>query len=147
MCVCCRIQNKKVKYLNSGEYKRLSIAEEVVHGPKLLLMDEPTTGVSLYESSVLFQTFREMVNADRTVVTTLHNPTAEVFELFDSLLLLSKGRVIYSGRITGATEFFVTSPYQYFSEAYKNPAEFLLDISAGHIADCRVRLFALKLLL
>ena len=57
-----RVADKKVKYLNRGEYKRLSIAEEMVHGPKLLLMDEPTTGVSLYEASILLLTFREMVS-------------------------------------------------------------------------------------
>ena len=130
--------NKKVKYLNKGEYKRLSIAEEMVHGPKLLLMDEPTTGVSLYETSVLLTTFREMVNADRTVVATMYQPSAEAFNLFDSLLLMSKGRVIYSGRITGATEFFTTSPYRYSMESHGNPADFLADISAGQIADYKV---------
>ena len=132
------VKNKKVKYLNKGEYKRLSIAEEMVHGPKLLLMDEPTTGVSLYETSVLMLTFRELVNADRTVVATMYQPSAEAFRLFDSLLLLSKGRVIYSGRISNATDFFVTSPYQYFFGNYNNPADFLTDICGGQISDCKV---------
>ena len=132
------VANKKVKFLNKGEYKRLSIAEEMVHGPKLLLMDEPTTGVSLYETSILMMTFREMVNADRTVVATMYQPTQEAFNLFDSLMLLSKGRVIYSGRVSGATEFFATSPYQYSLEGFSNPADFLADISAGELPDCRV---------
>jgi ABC-type multidrug transport system ATPase subunit len=129
---------KKVKYLNRGEYKRLSIAEEMVHGPKLLLMDEPTTGVSLYETSILMATFREMVNADRTVVATMYQPTTEAFNLFDSLMLLSKGRVIYAGRISAATEFFTTSPYQYAIESFGNPADFLADISAGQLPDNKV---------
>jgi len=132
------VADKKVKYLNKGEYKRLSIAEEMVHGPKLLLMDEPTTGVSLYEASILLLTFREMVNADRTVVASVYQPSAEAFRLFDSLLLLSKGRVIYSGRINGATDFFVNSPYQYFFGNYSNPADFLTDICGGQISDCKV---------
>jgi ATP-binding cassette, subfamily G (WHITE), eye pigment precursor transporter len=136
----CSVAEKKVKFLNKGEYKRLSIAEEMVHGPKLLLVDEPTTGVSLYETSVLLMTFREMVNADRTVVATMHQPSAEAFRLFDSLMLLSKGRVIYSGRISNATDFFVNSPYQYFLGNFSNPADFLAEISAGHISDCKVRL-------
>jgi len=131
------VADTKVKYLNKGEYKRLSIAEEMVHGPKLLLMDEPTTGVSLYESSVLLMTFREMVNADRTVVATMYQPSADAFRLFDSLLLMSKGRVIYSGRISGATDFFVNSPYAYFNGNYTNPADFLADISGGQISDCK----------
>jgi ABC-type multidrug transport system ATPase subunit len=138
LCSPNSIADKKVKYINRGEYKRLSIAEEMVHGPKLLLMDEPTTGVSMYESSILMMTFREMVNVDRTVVATMYQPSAEAFRLFDSLMLLSKGRVIYSGRISGATDFFVNSPYQYFFGNYNNPADFLADISGGQISDCKV---------
>jgi ABC-type multidrug transport system ATPase subunit len=133
------VAHKKVKFLNKGEYKRLSIAEEMVHGPKLLLMDEPTTGVSLYETSVLLSTFREMVNADRTVVATMHQPSSDAFNLFDSMMLLSKGRVIYSGRVSGATEFFTNSPYRYSLETFPNPADFLADISAGQLADSKVR--------
>jgi ABC-type multidrug transport system ATPase subunit len=141
------VAEKKVKYLNKGEYKRLSIAEEMVHGPKLLLMDEPTTGVSLYEASVLLLTFREMVNADRTVVASMYQPNAEAFRLFDSLLLISKGRVIYSGRISGATDFFVNSPYQYYFANYNNPAEFLADIAGGQISDCKVSKLLLDILM
>ena len=66
------IANKKVKFLNLGEVKRLSIAEELVHGPQLLVMDEPTTGVSLAEIAVMFQVFRELVNNDRTAVSYTH---------------------------------------------------------------------------
>ena len=79
------------------------------------------------------------VNADRTVVATMYQPSAEAFRLFDSLMLLSKGRVIYSGRISGATDFFVNSPYQYFFTNYNNPADFLADISGGQISDCKVK--------
>jgi len=133
-----RVAHKKVKFLNSGEYKRLSIAEEIVHGPKLLLIDEPITGVSLRESSILLNTFREMVNADRTVICSMYHPSVEAFNLFDSLLLLSKGRVIYSGRIGAATEFFTQSPYQYSLAGYTNPADFLADISSSQLPDSKV---------
>jgi len=132
------VAHKKVKFLNSGEYKRLSIAEEIVHGPKLLLIDEPITGVSLRESSILLNTFREMVNADRTVICSMYHPSVEAFNLFDSLLLLSKGRVIYSGRIGAATEFFTQSPYQYSLAGYTNPADFLADISSSQLPDSKV---------
>lgn len=134
------VVDKKVKFLNKGEYKRLSIAEEMVHGPKLLIMDEPTTNVSLIEASILLLCFREMVNADRTVIATVHQPTAETFRLFDTLLLLSKGRVIYSGPVSGATDYFVNSPYQYHYGNYNNPGDFLADISGAHISDCKVLL-------
>ena len=129
---------KKTKHLNQGQLKRLSIAEEIVHGPKLLYIDEPTTGISLAEASVLLLTFREMVNNDRTVVMTSHQPHAESFKLFDTLMLLSKGRVIYWGNAKDAINFFVTSPFAYKFENYLNPADFLTDISGGHLADEKV---------
>lgn len=66
------VADKKVKYLTPGQRKRLSIAEEIVFGPTLLLIDEPTTGLSPVDESVMMMTFREMVNQDRTVVATLH---------------------------------------------------------------------------
>jgi hypothetical protein len=131
------VVNKKTKALSPGELKRLSIAEEMVHGPKLLFVDEPTTGVNIEESSVLLQTFRELVNQDRTVVTTIHQPSAEIFKLFDTLLLLSKGRVIYFGPVNGATKFFYNSPFQFSYTNYTNPADFLADISGSFISDSK----------
>ena len=76
--------------MNKGELKRLSIAEEIVHGPKLLLMDEPTTGISLVETAIMLQVFREMVNSNRSIISNIYQPTQDSFNLFDTLLLLSK---------------------------------------------------------
>lgn len=64
------ILNTKVSQLTRGERRRVSIAEEIVHGPSLLLIDEPTTHLDLLDESVMMMTFREMVNQDKTVVTT-----------------------------------------------------------------------------
>jgi hypothetical protein len=131
------VLNKKSKKLTPGELKRLSIAEEMVAGPKLLLMDEPTTGVNIFEVVVLCQTFRELVNQDRTVVASIHQPTAEEFKLFDILLLLSKGRVIYHGPVHNASSFFISSPFGFDYRNYANPADFVTDISGAFISDSK----------
>lgn len=107
----------------------------MVHGPKLLLMDEPLTGVSQYEASVMMLTFREMVNQDRTVVASVYQPTSEMFKLFDSVLLLSQGRAIYYGPVANAANFFVVSPFGYDLSNYTNPADFLADIAGGYVSD------------
>ncbi len=134
-----------MKRLNSGELKRLSIAEEIVHGAKLLFLDEPTTGVSLLETSILLLTFREMVNQGRSVISTMYQPTAESFKLFDTLLLLSKGRVIYHGPAANGANFFVASPYAYDISNYNNPADYLTDIAGGFLPDSKV-CYVLKLI-
>jgi ABC-type multidrug transport system ATPase subunit len=129
------VMDKPVNKLNAGERRRLSIAEEIVCGPTLLLIDEPTTNLDPLAESVLLRTFREMVNESRTVVATLHQPSAVVFDLFDTLLLLSKGQVIYHGPAADAVKYFVAQPLNFPFADYSNPADFLTDVSAGAVVD------------
>jgi ABC-type multidrug transport system ATPase subunit len=129
------IQNKKCKLITTGDLRRVSIAEEIVHGPSLLLIDEPLTNLDTLDESVLLRTFRELVNQDRTVVTTMYQPTGNVFKLFDTLMLLSEGRVIYHGPSEDAIEFFTSSPYKFNFTTYINPASFLTDICSSTLAD------------
>lgn len=83
-----RVQSKKVKSLTKGELRRLSIAEEIVHGPSLLLIDEPTTGLTPQDESVMLRTFREMVNQDRTVVAAMYH--VSLFLRSTELIFLSQ---------------------------------------------------------
>jgi ABC-type multidrug transport system ATPase subunit len=129
------IADVRTKSLTAGQKKLLSIAEEMVHGPKLLLIDEPTTGVSIFGASKLLATLREMVNQDCTVVASIYQPSAEIFNLFDSLLLLSAGRVIYSGRVSTSMKFFITGPQMYSPETFPNPADFLVAIAGSRLPD------------
>ena len=69
------MKNTKTKLLGAGDFRRLSIAEEIVHGPSLLLIDEPTTGLDIKDISTMLMTFREMVNQDKTVIATIHQVT------------------------------------------------------------------------
>jgi ABC-type multidrug transport system ATPase subunit len=127
------VVNKKAKNISLGERRRLSIAEEIVAGPTLLMIDEPTTNLGLHDESVMMQCFREMVNQDRTVVASMHSPSYNTFKLFDTLLLLSQGQVIFSGPCSEAAKYFTTMPNPYILEEYRNPADFLVDISGGFL--------------
>ena len=129
------IKAKPVYKLTVGERRRLSIAEEIVHGPPLLLIDEATTGLDALAESVMMRTFREMVNENRTVVATVHQPSAQVFELFDTILLLSKGQVIYHGPASQAVNYFMQSPNSFPFKEYSNPGDYLTDISGGFLED------------
>ena len=136
-----RFVGTKVKYLTKGVAKRLSIAEEIVHGPvcKLLLLDEPTKTSTKTEVATLLSILRELVNLDYTIVASMERPSAEAFQAFDSLLLLSKGKVLYTGRVSSSTEFFVKNSVNKFDQSnHSNPADFLLDIASGSITDTKV---------
>jgi ABC-type multidrug transport system ATPase subunit len=134
------VGDKRVKCLSAGERRRLSIAEEIVHGPSLLLIDEPETELSALDCSVLYRTFREMVNQERTVIAAVSQPSASVFSLFDTLVLLSGGRVIYQGRASAAVGFFQQSPFGFSFKGYNNAGDFLTDVSGGFLADSKGRI-------
>lgn len=84
-------------------------------------------------------TLRELVNQERTVICTMHQPSGPVFALFDTLILLSKGRLIYAGKADEAASFFIESPtLQFDFKEYANPADFLYDISGCLIYNKKV---------
>ncbi len=126
--------------MTPGQRRRLSIAEEIVHGPNLILLDEPITSLPPKDASVIMTgTLRELVNQERTVICTMHQPPAAVFSLFDTLALLSKGRLIYIGKADEAVSFFIESPtLQFDFQEYANPADFLHDISGCLIYNKKV---------
>ena len=126
------VADLKTKALSRGQLRRLTIAEELVHGPNLVLIDEPITGLDVKDAAVIMTgTLRELVNQERTVICTMHQPSAEVFALFDTLVLLSKGRLIYMGKADEATAFFINAPQLQFDiKEYANPADFLFDVSS-----------------
>lgn len=123
-------RKKMAKHLTPGERRLLSIAEEIVNGPSIVLIDEALTGLDSYDTTTLLSVFRELVNEDRTVVASLHQPSAEAFSVFDSLILLSQGRIIYWGPSDNAINFFNNSPLGFDFSLYNNPVDFITDISS-----------------
>ncbi|KAK6122137.1 hypothetical protein DH2020_044127 [Rehmannia glutinosa] len=80
--------------------KRLTIAVELVANPSIIFMDEPTSGLDARAAAIVMRTVRNTVDTGRTVVCTIHQPSIEIFEAFDELLLMKRGgRVIYGGKL------------------------------------------------
>ena len=128
------LKNVNAKRLSRGERRRLSIAEEFVTGPNFVLLDEPVTNLNAKESALIMNSFRELVNQEKTVVATMHEPSSEIFGLFDYVVLLSKGCVIYTGPVDKAVTFFTdASSLKLVPKGYANPADFLADISGCRI--------------
>ncbi|EXC25843.1 Pleiotropic drug resistance protein 1 [Morus notabilis] len=84
--------------LSTEQRKRLTIAVELVANPSIIFMDEPTSGLDARAAAIVMRTVRNTVDTGRTVVCTIHQPSIDIFEAFDELLLMKRGgQEIYVG--------------------------------------------------
>ncbi|KAK4754744.1 hypothetical protein SAY87_008501 [Trapa incisa] len=77
--------------LSLEQRKRLTIAVELVANPSIIFMDEPTSGLDAQAAAIVMRTVRSAADTGRTVVCTIHQPSLEIFESFDEMLLLTQG--------------------------------------------------------
>ncbi|KAJ1502652.1 hypothetical protein HMI54_008839, partial [Coelomomyces lativittatus] len=93
-----RIGNSSKRGISGGEKRRVSIACEMVTSPSVLLLDEPTSGLDAFNAYKVVECLMNLARTyQRTIVLTIHQPRSNIFALFDTLILLSKGNVVYSG--------------------------------------------------
>ncbi|KAL8518335.1 hypothetical protein ACS0TY_009636 [Phlomoides rotata] len=120
--------------ISGGERKRVSIGQEMLVNPSLLLVDEPTSGLDSTTAQRIVATLRWLARGGRTVVATIHQPSSRLFRMFDKLIVLSDGCPIYSGVANGAMDYFASIGYV---PAFNlmNPADFLLDLANGVTPD------------
>jgi ABC-type multidrug transport system ATPase subunit/ABC-type multidrug transport system permease subunit len=121
------------KGISGGQMKRLSIAVEIVSMPDLIFLDEPTSGLDSTMALEVMQASRKLADQNRTCIATIHQPSPEVFALFDKVVLLCNGRLIYYGPSRLVVDYFTSSDLNYFFEDGQNPAEFIIDIGEGII--------------
>lgn len=126
--------------LNVEQRKKLSIGVELVAKPSLLLfLDEPTSGLDSQSAWAIVTFMRSLAEAGQSILCTIHQPSATLFEQFDRLLLLKKGgRTVYFGDI-GENSSILTSYFERngsrHCDASENPAEYILEcIGAGATA-------------
>ncbi|KAG6547995.1 hypothetical protein Mapa_010429 [Marchantia paleacea] len=121
--------------LSTEQRKRLTIAVELVANPSIIFMDEPTSGLDARAAAIVMRTVRNTVDTGRTVVCTIHQPSIDIFEAFDELLLLKRGgQIIYAGPLgrhsQRLVEYFQALPgVPKIKEGY-NPATWMLEVSS-----------------
>ncbi|KAI3694308.1 hypothetical protein L1987_77272 [Smallanthus sonchifolius] len=119
--------------ISGGEKKRVSIGQEMLINPSLLLLDEPTSGLDSTTAQKILSTIKRLASGGRTVVTTIHQPSSRLYHMFDKLVLLSEGSPIYYGPASTAVEYF--SSVGFSTSITVNPADLLLDLANGIAPD------------
>lgn len=118
----------RIKGLSGGEMKRLSFASEVLTDPPLMFCDEPTSGLDSFMAHQVISVLKTLTARGKTIITTLHQPSSELFTLFDRILLMAEGRVAFMGTTTQVCDFFKTlgaaCPSNY------NPADYFIQVLA-----------------
>lgn len=109
--------------ISGGEKRRLSIARELIANPPILFTDEPTTGLDSFTALTVAKKLKNLAQQGRTVVATVHQPSSEIFKLFDDLVLLVQGQVLYWGRAAKCIKYFKTHGFE--CPQYANPSDFL----------------------
>lgn len=93
--------------ISGGEKRRVGIACELVTSPSILFLDEPTSGLDAYNAYNVVECLVNLVKTyNRTVIFTIHQPRSNIVALFDNLILLAKGRAVYSGPFSQCQAYF-----------------------------------------
>ena len=144
-CSDTMIGGALVQGISGGERKRTSVGVELITNPsvgcvyavyvsvltevwrQLIFLDEPTSGLDSYSAYHLVKQLRVLASFDTTVLCTIHQPSSEVFFLFDMVIFLNEGRVMYHGDVKLATDHFKVHGFE-CPDNY-NPADFVLFVN------------------
>ncbi|CAI5534847.1 unnamed protein product, partial [Closterium sp. Naga37s-1] len=126
--------------LSVEQRKRLTMAVELVANPAIIFMDEPTSGLDARAAAIVMRAVRNTVNTGRTVVCTIHQPSIDIFEAFDELLLMQRGgEVIYTGSMgkqsCDLVSYFKAIPGVPPIQPGANPAAWMLEVTAPAAAE------------
>ena len=121
------VGDTRKKGISGGERKRLCIAMELLNNPSLLFLDEPTSGLDSTTALSVCQALKRLSDLGVcTVVCTIHQPQSKIFDLFDNMILMKKGNIVYQGSAQKSIKFLDSIGIQ--CPPGSNPADFLIDL-------------------
>jgi ATP-binding cassette, subfamily G (WHITE), eye pigment precursor transporter len=127
-CQHTLVGNDLIRGVSGGERKRVNIAMELVTDPSLVFLDEPTSGLDSFNAQSVMQLLLKLARNNRTIITTIHQPRSSIYQMFDTLMLVSDGRTMYFGPASYAVDYFARQGFP--CPPTYNPADFFMDLLA-----------------
>ncbi|KAJ7025747.1 hypothetical protein C8F04DRAFT_1046190 [Mycena alexandri] len=132
-----RIGASGQRSISGGEKRRVSIACELVTSPSILFLDEPTSGLDAYNAFKVVECLVSLArDYNRTIIFTIHQPRSNIVALFDQLILLASGKLVYSGEFSKCQAYFADIG-QPCPPGF-NLADFLIDLTMHASLDERL---------
>lgn len=105
-----KVGSPESKTISGGQRKRLNIALELIREPAVLFLDEPTSGMSSADTEKMINILKELTCKGKLVIVNIHQPSSDVYKLFDRLWLLDKGGYpVFDGSPIEAITYFKTA--------------------------------------
>ncbi len=102
-----KVGNPLNKFISGGQRKRLNIALELIREPSILFVDEPTSGLSSMDSENVMHLLKRQAVSGRLVIVNIHQPSSDIFKLFDEIIVLDKGGYpVYKGNPLDGVIYF-----------------------------------------
>jgi ABC-type multidrug transport system permease subunit len=98
-----------------------------IQKPAMVFLDEPTSGLDSFSAVQLCCVLKRVANAGASVLFTIHQPSSEIFNSFDRLILLHKGRVLFQGSVKDVPSTFATCGYPVPNNF--NPADWVVNVA------------------
>lgn len=121
-------KSTRTELLSGGQKKRLSIALELINNPPVFFLDEPTSGLDNVSTSNLLKLLRCLAHQGRTIVCTIHQPSASLFTLFDNVYVMAAGLCVYQGAPQEMLPF-IQSAANLSCPTYYNPADYVIELT------------------
>lgn len=126
-CADTVIGSDSVKGISGGEKRRVLIAVQLLDKPHILFLDEPTLGLDSSTALAVLRLLHQLADEGTTVVLTVHQPSMEMVEMFNSVLLLARGgQVVYDGSASNMPRYFAEQGF--IAPKNGNPTDFYLDL-------------------
>ena len=127
VCADVRIGNVLLRGISGGQKRRVSIGVELLVQYEILCLDEPTSGLDSIAAYSIIEELKSLSSKGMAILSTIHQPSSAIFQMFDKLLLMSAGRVVYFGPAKDVLNYFDAVLHIPCPDFF-NPGDFVIDV-------------------